>query len=155
PELFRDCADGDAFPAWELGLLCFKRKTISFSRSVAAVDGKVAADNSIMTAATASGASLPTHTPTASTRLAADLHCPVATATGGRGGRTGWPPAKHLVRGVWGRLHQNSPCTSLGIAADGDFCGDSARRSAAFHETRVIETVAASHVMGMLLSERV
>src|SRR5262245_39716326 len=106
-----------------------------------------------MTAATATGASLPTHTPTASTRLAADLHCPVATATGGNGGRNGLAPAKHHVRAVWGRLHPNSPCTCLGIAADGDVLGDSARRPAAFHEARVIETVAASHVMGMLLSE--
>jgi hypothetical protein len=53
------------------------------------------------------------------------------------------------------RLHPYAPRTFLGLASDRDILGNGARRPAMPHEARMIETVAASHIVGMLLSERV
>jgi len=117
-------------------------------RRVAAVDGKVAADNSIVTAATATGAN-PTRT-----TVATDLHCPVTAATDGHRGRNGLASAKHHVRAVWRRLHPHAPRTCLGGAPDRKNLRNSASGAATVHKACVIETIAASHVIGVLLSER-
>jgi hypothetical protein len=51
------------------------------------------------------------------------------------------------------RLHPHSPCTGLGLASHRDVLGNGTSRPTTLHETSVIETVAASHVIGVLLSE--
>lgn len=53
------------------------------------------------------------------------------------------------------RLHPHTPRTFLGLASDRDILGDGARWPAMPHETRMIEAIAASHIVGVLLSERV
>jgi hypothetical protein len=124
------------------------------SRRVASVDGEVTADNSVMTAATATGACL-TRTTVAGTTIAAYLHCPVAAATGGHRGRNGLAPAEHHVRAVWRRLHPHAPCTCLGLATDRNVLCNGASRAPPLHEARVIKAIAARHVIGVLLSKRV
>jgi hypothetical protein len=52
-------------------------------------------------------------------------------------------------------LHPHLPYARLAQATDCNVLGDGARRAATFHKAPMIETVAASHVIGMLLSERV
>jgi hypothetical protein len=122
-------------------------------RRVAAVDGKVAADNSIVTAATATGAT-PARTTAAGTTVATDLHCPVTAATDGHRGRNGLASAKHHVRAVWRRLHPHAPRTCPGRAPDRNVLSNSASGAATVHKACVIETIAASHVIGVLLSKR-
>src|ERR1019366_9452946 len=104
-------------------------------RRVAAFDGKVAA--------------------CASATTAADLHHPVAAAAGRYRRGNGLAPAEHHVRAVPRRLHPHAPRTLLGLASDRDILGNGARRPAMPHEARMIEAVAASHIVGVLLSERV
>src|ERR1035437_4674559 len=104
-------------------------------RRVAALKGKVAAS-----------ASAPT---------AADLHHPVAAAAGRYRRGNGLAPAEHHVRAVPRRLHPHAPRTFFGLASDRDILGNGARRPAMPHEARMIEAVAAGHIVGVLLSERV
>jgi hypothetical protein len=104
-------------------------------RRVATFDGKVAAR--------------------ASATTAADLHHPVAAAAGRYCRGNGLAPAEHHVRAVPRRLRPHAPSTLLGPASDRDILGNGARRPAMPHEARMIEAVAASHIVGVLLSERV
>jgi hypothetical protein len=106
-------------------------------RRVAAIDGKVAACACATTATTA-----------------ANLHHPVPAAAGGYRGGNGLTPAAHHVRAMGRRLHPHAPCTFLGRASDRDILGNSARRPAMPHEARMIKAVATSHIVGMLLGER-
>ncbi|MFZ1949936.1 MAG: hypothetical protein WAU74_07685 [Pseudolabrys sp.] len=107
-----------------------------------------------MTVPIATGATA-TRTTAAGTTVAADLHSPVAAATGGHRGRNGLAPPEPHVRAVWRRLHPHAPCTCLGLATDRNVLSNGARWAATLHKARVIETVAASHVIGVLLSEPV
>lgn len=126
------------------------------SRRVASIDGEVPADNTIMAAAPAGSpstrdASLADNGRTA----AADLHRPVPAATGGYRGCDGLAPAEHHVRAMRRRLHPHAPCAGLGVAADRDILGNSARRPAMMPESRMVEAVAARHIVGVPLRERV
>lgn len=86
---------------------------------------------------------------------ATDLHHPVAAAAGRYRRGNGLAPAEHHVRAVPRQLHPYAPRTFLGLASDRDILGNGARRPAMPHEARMIETVAASHIVSMMLSERV
>ena len=87
--------------------------------------------------------------------VAADLHYPIAAATGRDRRGNGLASAEHHVRAVGRRLHPHSPRTRLGLASHRHILGNGAGRPTALHETSVIETVATSHVIRVLLSERV
>jgi hypothetical protein len=52
-------------------------------------------------------------------------------------------------------LHPHAPRTGLGRTPDRDILGNGARRPAVPHEASMIETVAASHIIGVLLGESV
>ena len=104
-------------------------------RRIAAFDGKVAA--------------------CASATTAADLHHPIAAAAGGYRRGNGLAPAAHHVRAVQRRLHPHAPRTFLGLASNRNILRNGSRRSAMPHEARMIEAVAASHIVGVPLSERV
>jgi hypothetical protein len=88
-----------------------------------------------------------------STPAAADFHCPISAATGGYRRCDSLTAAEHHVRAVRWRLHPHSPCAGLGRASHRYIFGYGTRRPTMLHETGVIQTVAASHVIGMLLSE--
>lgn len=103
-------------------------------RRVAAFDGKLAA---------------------CASATAADLQHPVAAAATGYRRGNGLAPAEHHVRAVPRRLHPHAPRTFLGLASDRDIFSNGARRPATPHEARMIEAIAASHIVGVLLSERV
>jgi hypothetical protein len=87
------------------------------------------------------------------TTVAADLHRPIPVATGGNCRCDGLAPAEHHVRAVRRRLHPHSSCTGLGPASCRNILSNGTRRPTTLHETSVIETVAARHVIGVLLSE--
>jgi hypothetical protein len=70
----------------------------------------------------------------------------------GRGRRDTLVKEYH-VRAVPWRLHPHSPCTSLGLASHRHILGYGTGWPTMLHETSVIETVAASHVISVLLSE--
>jgi hypothetical protein len=53
------------------------------------------------------------------------------------------------------RLHPHSPCTSLGLASHRNILGNGSRRPTTRHKTSVIETIAARHIIGVLLSKGV
>jgi hypothetical protein len=89
----------------------------------------------------------------ASTTVAADLHRPIPASTGGYRRCDGLAPAEHHVRAVRRRLHPHSSCTSLGLASHRHILSNGTRRPSTLHETGMIETVAARHVIGVLLSE--
>jgi hypothetical protein len=88
-----------------------------------------------------------------STTAAADFHCPISAPTGGYRRCDGLTAAEHHVRAVRWRLHPHSPCTGLGRASHRDILGYGASGATMLHETSVIETVAASHVIGVLLGK--
>jgi hypothetical protein len=87
------------------------------------------------------------------TTAAADFHCPIPATTGRYRRRDGLAPTEHHVCAVPRRLHPHSPCAGLGLASHRHILGNDPGRSTTLHETSVIETVAASHVIGVLLSE--
>jgi hypothetical protein len=79
------------------------------------------------------------------------------TSSGAAGGYrrgNGLAPPEHHVRAVPRRLHPHAPRTFLALASDRDILGNGARRPAMPHEVRMVETVAASHIVGVLLSKR-
>jgi hypothetical protein len=87
------------------------------------------------------------------TTVAADLHRPIPAATGGHRRCDGLAPAEHHVRAVRRRVHPHSPCAGLGLASHSDILGNGTRRPTTLHESSMIETVAARHVIGVLLGE--
>ena len=87
--------------------------------------------------------------------VAAGEHRPIAAAGGRYRGCNGLASAEHHVAAVRRRLHPHSPCASFGVTSHCNILGNGARRSAMPHETRVIEAVAAGHVIGVLLREPV
>ena len=124
------------------------------SGRVASIDGEIPADNAIVTAASAGGSSESDASMAGtSTTVAADLHRPIPAATGRYRGCDGLAPAKHHVSAVRRRLHPHSPCTSLVLASHRHILCNGTRRPSTLHEASVIEAVAASHVIGVLLSE--
>jgi hypothetical protein len=88
-----------------------------------------------------------------STPAAADFHCPISAATGGYRRCDSLTAAEHHVRAVRWRLHPHSPCAGLGLASHSDILGNGTRRPTTLHESSMIETVAARHVIGVLLGE--
>lgn len=125
---------------------------IRFSRCVTSVDGKVVAKYSIMAAAAATGADATRATDVESTGFA-NLHCPVAAATSRHRRCNGLATTEHHIRAVWRGLHPRLPRACLALATDCNILGNSARWAAMFPETRVIETIAVSHVIGVLQSK--
>ena len=124
------------------------------NRRVASIDGEVPADNAIVTATSVGGSSESGAMLTdIGTTVAADLHRPIPAAVGGHCRCDGLAPAEHHVRAVRRRLHPHSFCTGLGLASRRDILGDGTRRPTTLHESSMIETVAARHVIGVLLSE--
>ncbi len=108
--------------------------------------------NFIMAAATATGADVTRATDARSTGTA-NLHCPVAAATGRHRRRNGLATTQHHIRAMWRRLHPHLPRACLALATDCNVFGNSARRATAFPKARVIETIAVSHVISVLLSK--
>jgi hypothetical protein len=88
-----------------------------------------------------------------SATVAANFHRPISAAIGGYRRCDSLTTAEHHVGAVPRRLHPHSPCTGLGRASHRHILGYSAGRPTMLQETSVIETVAASHVIGVLLSE--
>jgi hypothetical protein len=88
-----------------------------------------------------------------STSVAADFHRPVPAATGRYRRCDGLAPAEHHVCAVARRLHPHSSCAGLGLASHRHILGNGTGRPTTLHETSVVETVAASHVIGVLPSE--
>jgi hypothetical protein len=88
-----------------------------------------------------------------SPRPPADRHYPVAAAACRHRGGNGLALAKHHVGAVPRRLHPHPPRTLLGLASNRNVLGDGPRRPAMPHEARMIEAVAARHIVGMALSE--
>jgi hypothetical protein len=88
-----------------------------------------------------------------SATAAANLHRPISATAGGYRRCDSLTAAEHHVRAVRWRPHPHSPCTGLGLAPHRHILGYGTGRPAMLHETSVIETVAASHVIGVLLSE--
>lgn len=132
----------------------YARRGHRHSRRVASIDGEIPADNAIVAAASAgrsseSAASMAV----TSTTVAADLHRPIPAAAGRYRRCDGLASAKHHVSAVRRRLHPHSPCTSLGLASHRHILCNSTRRPSTLHEASVIEAVAASHVISVLLSE--
>jgi hypothetical protein len=126
------------------------------SRRVASIDGEIPADNAIVRPASPGGSSeSDARIAGTSTNLAADLHRPITMATGRNGSRDGLACAEHHVCAVLRRLHPHSPCTGLGLASHRNILGNGSRRPTTRHETSVIETIAARHIIGVLLSEGV
>jgi hypothetical protein len=111
--------------------------------------------NTIVTAASAgdSNASDTSMTDT-STIAAADQHRPIPAATGRHRRGDGLASAAHHVCVVPWRLHPHSPCTGLGLASHRHILGNGTGRPTTLHETSVIETVAASHVICVLSRPR-
>jgi hypothetical protein len=123
-------------------------------RSTVGINGHVLTDNTVVTAASAGDSNASdTSTTGTSTTAAADQHRPIPTATGGHRRCDGLTTAEHHVRAVLWRLHPHSPCTGLGLASHRHILGYGTSRPTLLHETSVIETVTASHVIGVLLSE--
>ena len=122
-------------------------------RRVATFNREVAADKRSSLSTAADDRTSPPTTTAAAT--ATDLHGPIATAAGGYGRGNSLTPAEHHVRAVRRRLHPHAPCTSFSIASHRNILGGRTRWPAMLHEACVIETVAASHVVSVLLSERV
>jgi hypothetical protein len=91
----------------------------------------------------------------AGTAVAADLHRPIPATTGGYRRCDGLAPAEHHVRAMRRRLHPHSPCTGLGLASRRHILSNGTCRSTTLHETSVVETAAARHVVRVLLSKRV
>jgi hypothetical protein len=87
------------------------------------------------------------------TTVVADLHHPIPAATGGYRRYDGLAPTEHHIRAMRRRLHPHSPCTGLGLASHRHILGNGTGRPTMLPETSVVETVAASHVIGVLLSE--
>jgi hypothetical protein len=88
-----------------------------------------------------------------STTAVANFHRPISAAAGGYRRCDSLTAAEHHVGAVPRRLHPHLPCASLGRASHRHILGYSAGRPPMLHETSVIETVAAGHVIGVLLSE--
>ena len=86
---------------------------------------------------------------------AADRHHPVTAAAGGYRRGNSLAAAEHHVRAVTRRLHPHAPRTFLGLAPDRDILSNGTRRPAMPLEARMIEAIAASHIVGVLLSKRV
>ena len=53
------------------------------------------------------------------------------------------------------RLHPHASRTFLGLASDRDILGNGARRPAMSLEAHMIKAIAASHIVGVLLSKRI
>jgi|SoiMethySBSTD1v2_1073268.scaffolds.fasta_scaffold1060758_1 hypothetical protein len=123
-------------------------------RSTVGINGDVPTDKTVVTAASA-GASNANDTGMTDTRTtaAADQHRPIPAAIGRDRRCDGLAAAEHHVRAVPRRLHPHSPCTGLGLASHRHILGYGTSRPTLLHETSVIETVTASHVIGVLLSE--
>jgi hypothetical protein len=123
-------------------------------RSTVGINGYVPTDNTVVTAASAgeSNASDTSKTDT-STFAAADQHRPIPAAISRHRRCDGVAAAEHHVRAVPRRLHPHSPCTGLGLASHRHILGYGTGWPTMLHETSVIETVTASHVIGVLLSE--
>jgi hypothetical protein len=123
-------------------------------RSTVGINGDVPTDKTVVTAASA-GASNANDTGMTDTRTtaAADQHRPIPAAIGRDRRCDGLAATAHHVRAVPRRLHPHSPCTGLGLASHRHILGYGTSRPTLLHETSVVETVAASHVIGVLLSE--
>ena len=52
-------------------------------------------------------------------------------------------------------MHPHSPCAGLGVTSHRHILGNGSRRPTTRHETSVIETIAARHIVSVLLSEGV
>ena len=123
-------------------------------RSTVRINGHVWTDNTMVTAAFAGYSNTSdTSTTGTSTTAAADFHCPISAATGRYRRCDSLTAAAHHVRAVPRRLHPHSPCTGLGPASHRHILGYDTGWPAMLQETSVIETVAASHVISVLLSE--
>jgi hypothetical protein len=124
------------------------------SRGITPIDGEVPTDKTIAAAASAGGSNAnDTSMTDTSTTAAANFHCPISAATGGYRRCDSLTAAEHHVRAVPRRLHPHLPRTGLGRAPHRHILGCGTGRPTMLHETSVIETVAASHVIGVLLSE--
>jgi hypothetical protein len=123
-------------------------------RSTVGINGDVPTDKTVVTAASA-GASNANDTGMTDTRTtaAADQHRPIPSAIGRDRRCDGLAAAEHHVRAVPRRLHPHSPCTGLSLASHRHILGYGTGRPPMLHEASVIETVAASHVIGVLLSK--
>jgi hypothetical protein len=62
-----------------------------------------------------------------------------------------WPLAETALATAW----PHSPCTGLGLASHRNVLGNGSRRPTTRHKTSVIETIAARHIIGVLLSKGV
>jgi len=89
---------------------------------------------------------------TGSSAGATDFHRPISTATGGHRRCDRLASSEHHIRAVAWRLHPHSSCTSLGRASHRHILGYGAGWPTVLHETSVVETIAASHVVCVLLS---
>ena len=85
----------------------------------------------------------------------ANFHDPVTPAVFGYRRGDGLAAAEHHVRAVTRRLHPHPLRTSFIGAPNRDIFGNRAGRAAALHESRMIEAIAAGHVVGVLLGETV
>src|SRR5262245_50198628 len=94
-----------------------------------------------------------TGTTDASATAAADFHRPISATTSGYRRCDGLTAAARHIRAMRWRLHPHSPCTGFGGASHRHILGDGTGWPTMLHETSVIKTVAASHVIGVLLSE--
>jgi len=127
---------------------------VALNCSTVGINGHVPTELIVVTAASAGGSNANgTSMTDSSTTAAADFHCPISAATGGYRRCDSLTSPKHHVRAVPRRLHPHLPCTRLGRASHRHILGYGTGRSTMLHETSVIETVAASHVIGVLLSE--
>src|SRR5262245_21427459 len=129
------------------------------SRCVASIDREVPTNKTIVTAASA-GSSGKSDTDMANigmasstTTVAADFHRPIPAATGRYGRCDGLAPPAHHVCAVPRRLHPHPSCAGLGLASHRHILGNGTGRPTTLHEICVVQTVAAGHVVGVLLSE--
>jgi hypothetical protein len=121
-------------------------------RSTVGINGEVTTDKTVVTAAGSSNANDTSMTDTGTTATA-DFHRPISAATGGYRRCDSLTAAAHHVRAVPWRLHPHSPCAGLGLASHCHILGYGTGWPTMLHETSVIETITASHVIGVLLSE--
>src|SRR5215510_42826 len=123
-------------------------------RSTVGINGHVPTELTIVTAAfTGNANASDTSMTDTSTTAAADFHRPISAATGGYRRCDSLTAAAHHIRAVRWRLHPHPPCTGLGRTSHRHILGYGTGRPTMLHETSVIETIAASHVIGVLLSE--
>ena len=90
-----------------------------------------------------------------SAAASANFHHPVAPAVFGYRRGNGLAPAARHVRAMVRRFHPRLPRASFRVTSDRDVLGSGAGRPSTLHEPRMIEAIAAGHVVGMLLGEPV